>query len=113
MDTERVPTTLRRPEVTSPVHDPTNLGPSLALSSTSSEKLDVHDTSSLQPLRSNSDRLVQPLQSSVAFLEPNSEEREFKTKDDDKFQNEHNEIDWIVPKETKVSNAFYLLYESR
>lgn len=84
--------------------DSTNLRPSAALSSTSSE---VHETSSLQPLRSNSDRLGQPIQSSTRLPpDPNSERRETKTNDDEKFPDDHNAIDWIVPKDTKVCNIF-------
>ena len=105
MGTDRVPPTLLQsePEVTSPVHalgeksgtiqpdlssashrnvlqttariDAGNLGPSAALSSTSSERF--NDTSSLQPLRSNNDHLAQPIQQlSVGLLELTSGRKE-------------------------------------
>jgi len=77
--------------------DSTNLGPSAALSSTSSDKLEVHETSSLQPLRSNSG---QPIQFSARRpSDPRSERRETKTNEDEKFPDDRNAIDWIVPKD--------------
>ena len=135
MDTDRAPAALLQsePEVISPVHlgedtsgtaqpdrsnpshrnvlpttprtDGSHLGPSAALSSTSSDNL--YDTSSLRPLRtrSNNDR-VQPIQQPSAPLqgpELNSRRREIET-------NDENGIDWIVPKEEKpeVSNVLIL-----
>lgn len=77
-------------------------GPSAALSSTSSEKF--HDTSSLQPLRSDNDHLAQ--RPSVRHSELNSGRRETK------MNNDH-AIDWIVPTEEKVSNVSYPQSESR
>lgn len=137
MDNERVPAPPRRPETTSPTHaftqgnsgtiqtnpfnpnlphatarfDSDNLGPSVALSSTSSElKLDLNDTSSLQPLRTNSDHLAaQPIQSSVRLPEPSAGRRDNKTNNndnDEKFTNGHTGIDWIVPKEPAVRDDF-------
>lgn len=124
MDTaDRVPA----PEVTSPVHalhqdtsgtiqpdqsnpshrnvrttarvDPSDLSPSAALSATSSEGFNLNDTTSFQPLRSNNDHLAQPLQlPSVRLPESKRETR----------MNNDNEIDWIVPKEEKVSNVLIL-----
>lgn len=127
MDTDRVPAARLQsePEITAPVHalgedtsgtvqpDRSNpshrivppmspridaAGPSTALSSTSSENL--YDTSSLQPLRTNDDNLVQPIrQPTVRLPELNSGRRETET---------NNEIDWIVPKDEKVSNVLIL-----
>jgi hypothetical protein len=118
MDTDRVPPALlhSEPEGTSPAHaafgedtqpdrnlqrttpriDSGNLGHSAALSSTSSENF--RDTSSLQPLRSQNDHLPQPIPPpSVHLPDLNSEKR-----------NDDNEVDWMVPKEEKVSSVLIL-----
>jgi hypothetical protein len=113
MDTDRIPA-----EITPPVRaflgedtqlDPShrnvlrtthridsgNLGPSAALSSTSSENF--HDTSSLQPLRNNDDRFPQPIPQSAVHQPELNTERKI-----------NSEIDWIVPKEEKVSSVLIL-----
>ena len=111
MDTERVPAEITPPVRaflgedtqpdpshqnvlrTAPRIDSGNLGP--ALSSTSSDNF--HDTSSLQPLRNNNDHLQQPITQSAVRLPVLNTER-----------NTNGEIDWIVPKEEKVSSVLIL-----
>ena len=117
MDTERVPPTPRlESDATSPVHvtlgqdnsqtDPfTSFYPNLRrttaaridsgpLSSTSSEKLEINETSSMQPLRSTVDNHTQPI-----HPDPNSEERETKPNN----EQVGNGGDWRVPRNEKVS----------
>lgn len=73
---------------TTPRIDSNNLGPSAPASSEN-----FHDTSSLQPL-------TQPIrQTSVRLPDLNSGRRETKNE---------SEIDWIVPKEERVSNVLIL-----
>ena len=78
---------------TTPRIEASNIVHPVAMSSTSSENF--NDTSSLQPLRSNIDRFAQPIRSLSARLPA-----ELNT---GKKVNNENEIDWIVPKEEKVS----------
>jgi len=63
------------------------------LSSTSSEKLEINETSSMQPLRSTVDNHTQPI-----LHEPNSEERETKTNNNEQVGNG---VDWRVPNNEK------------
>ena len=126
MDTERVPTP-RQFDPTSPAQvtldqdnsgtirtDPTftsfypNLPRTTAAridsgprSSTNSGKLEINETSSMQPLRSTVDNLTQPV-----LPEPNSEERETKT---NSKQVGNREVDWRVPENEKVSKVLFEL----
>jgi len=138
MDPERVPPRSQA-EMTSPAHgtgednsevdtfnpshknvpraiariDSSNVSPSARhlLSSASSEKSEVHETSSLHH-QSNSDHLKQPIKPplSVRLPESISGRRETRLNTDNRFPSRQ-EIDWIVPTgEEKVSKRFFFFF---